>query len=143
MRILLIDDDKDDQTLFCEAIKIISPQIQCDIASNGEEGLRMLNSYSQLPRLVFLDINMPIMDGKETLNAVKTNPKLKALSVIVYSTSNRIDEIEKFTAMGVGFITKPNRFEELVEVLSKPIKEAGLPTSVKADEVRSMNTNTN
>jgi CheY-like chemotaxis protein len=144
MRILLIDDDKDDQTLFCEAVKIISPDIHCDIAGNGQEGLKVLNNNAQLPQLIFLDINMPIMDGNETLNVIKATPKLKSLPVFIYSTSNRFDEIEKFVALGVGFITKPNKFEDLVRVLLKPIKETGLLSSVAlTDALPYQNTNTN
>jgi DNA-binding response OmpR family regulator len=121
MRILLIDDDEDDQTLFCEAVKIISPGAQCEVANNGQEGLLKLNSYSQLPSLVFLDVNMPILDGKETFKIIKSTPRLAGLRVIIYSTSNHQDEMKLFQMMGAGYITKPNSFEELVAVLSRPI----------------------
>lgn len=131
MNILLIDDDKDDQTLFKEAVSIISPEIQCDVAGNGHEGLLKLNSYQVLPQLLFLDINMPIMDGRETLKILKSTPRLKSLQVFIYSTSNRQDEIELFLSMGVGFITKPNKFEELVHILRKRISETGLITMSK------------
>jgi DNA-binding response OmpR family regulator len=121
MRILLIDDDEDDQTLFCEAVKLISPNIQCDVASNGQQGLIKLNSYTQLPAAVFLDINMPILDGTETFKIIKSTPRLASLAVTIYSTSNSQDEVRKFLMMGAGYITKPNSFDELVKILSKPI----------------------
>ena len=124
MRILLIDDDKDDQLLFTEAVRLISPGIQCDQACNGEEGLRKLRSYVSLPRLVFLDINMPIMDGRETLKQIRKSPALKTLNVIIYSTSNNAVEKQNFLNDGVSFITKPNSFEQLVDVISKPILDA-------------------
>jgi CheY-like chemotaxis protein len=121
MKILLIDDDKDDQTLFCEAVKVISLHIQCEVAGNGEEGLTLLNNYQELPGLIFLDINMPIMDGRETLNIIKASTRLQSLPVIMYSTSSSRDEIEKFMLQGVQYIVKGNSFDELVTSLSKPI----------------------
>jgi CheY-like chemotaxis protein len=126
MKILLIDDDADDQTLFCEAVKLIEPQIQCDIAANGREGLMLLSSYTILPHLVFLDINMPIMDGRETLRIIKSTPRLQKLDVIVYSTSNHLEEVKQFTRFGVRFVTKPNSFDELVDLLRIPILEASV-----------------
>jgi CheY-like chemotaxis protein len=121
MRVLLIDDDEDDQTLFCEAVKIISPSIQCDIACNGQEGLLKLNAYQQLPAMVFLDINMPILDGRETLKVIRSTPRFSALAVTIYSTSNHQDEVRKFLMMGARYITKPNSFEDLVKILAKPL----------------------
>jgi DNA-binding response OmpR family regulator len=124
MRILLIDDDKDDQGLFCEAVKIISPEINCDVANNGEEGLRLLQSYRVLPVLVFLDINMPVMDGRETFKLIRSTPRLTTLAVTIYSTSNNKEEINEFTNLGASYITKPNSFEELVKLLRNPVLRA-------------------
>jgi CheY-like chemotaxis protein len=123
MRVLLIDDDKDDQQLFCEAVKAISPDIECDLAGNGEEGLEILNSYRKLPGLLFLDINMPIMDGRETLEVIRASAHLRTLPVIIYSTSNNKQEIEKFKEQDVKYIVKGNSFSELIRSLSKPINE--------------------
>jgi CheY-like chemotaxis protein len=122
MRILLIDDDEDDQTLFCEAVKIISPDIQCDVASNGLEGITKLKGYTELPLMVFLDVNMPILDGRETFKIIKATPRFNLLPVTIYSTSNSQEEVQKFLMMGAGYITKPNSFEELVKILSKPVQ---------------------
>jgi CheY-like chemotaxis protein len=124
MRILLIDDDEDDQILFCEAVSAIAPDVRCGVANNGEEGLFLLNSYPILPQIVFLDINMPIMDGIQTLRAIRSSVMLKELEVIVYSTSNYQEEIERIKAFGAGFITKPSDFEKLKQVLREPIARA-------------------
>ncbi|HYC87563.1 MAG TPA: response regulator [Chryseosolibacter sp.] len=124
MTILLIDDDKDDQILFCETVRIISPQIHCDIAGNGKEGLQVLNEASKLPELVFLDINMPIMDGRETLKVIKSTPKLQRLNVIVYSTSIGPADAQEYTKLGVKHITKPSTFNGLLRALTGPIEQA-------------------
>lgn len=123
MKILLIDDDQDDQTLFADALKIIQPSIHCDIAANGMEGLALLGSYAVLPDVVFLDINMPIMDGRETLNAIKINPRLRNLRIVIYSTTSFVSEVEHYTREGVQFMTKPNNFDTLVDLLRKRISD--------------------
>jgi CheY-like chemotaxis protein len=120
MKILLIDDDKDDQEIFCEAVRKISPDIYCELADNGQEALTLLQSYPdrEMPELVFLDINMPIMDGRETIGAIRSNLRLRNLQVIMYSTSNNVDEIIWFQQMGAKYITKPSDFDFLVRILS-------------------------
>lgn len=129
MRILLIDDDRDDQLLFHEAVKIILPDAQCHISENGKEGLEYLERCEDLPVLVFLDINMPIMDGKETLRRIRESASLRNLAVVIYSTSNNSEEIRGYLAQGARYITKPNDFEMLVSLLKKPLVEAILEVS--------------
>jgi len=121
MRILLIDDDKDDQGLFCEAVKQVSDEIICDTADNGIEGLELLDSYERLPAVVFLDINMPLMDGRETLKIIRSTPKLKDLPVVMYSTSNDVDEVARFRGMKAKYAVKPTSFQSLVQLLTKEL----------------------
>jgi CheY-like chemotaxis protein len=123
MKILLIDDDRDDQVLFCEAVSQISTDITCDVADNGLEGITRLNSSKVLPDLLFLDINMPILDGRETLKLIRATPRLSDLSVIIYSTSNNKDEITWFEKLRARYVTKPNRFETLVQLLKQELVE--------------------
>ncbi len=118
MKILLIDDDKDDQALFCEAVKVIAPSAQCDVADNCDQGLRLLNSYTTLPDLIFLDINMPITDGRQTLRNIKQTPRLRPIPVIMYSTSSHPSEIDEFQSMGVQYLVKSTSFRELVKSLA-------------------------
>jgi CheY-like chemotaxis protein len=119
MRILLIDDDRDDQAIFCEAVKTISPHALCDLADNGKEGLQLLNSYDTLPNVIFLDINMPIMDGRQTLRSIKQTPGLASLPVIMYSTSSHQLEIDEFRVMGAQYLVKANSFEDLVRSIRR------------------------
>jgi CheY-like chemotaxis protein len=124
MKILFIDDDKDDQILFCEAVVSIVPGLICDLASNGQEGIDRLESYTELPDLVFLDINMPLMDGWETLKLIRSTPRLKSLKVVIYSTSNQKSDRERFASLGAGFISKPTTFEGIILSISDVIHEA-------------------
>jgi CheY-like chemotaxis protein len=123
MRILLIDDDKDDQFLFCEALKEISENIAFDVADNGIQGIRLLNDSKTLPDFLFLDINMPLMNGWETLKIIRASPPLHDLPVTMYSTSNCKEEMYIFQKMQAKYIVKPGSFETLIQTLRNELNE--------------------
>jgi len=115
MTILLIDDDEDDQDIFREAASTVIPDISCLVAKDGEEGLAMLHQLAVFPDYIFLDVNMPKMDGREFLKRVKIDPALKAIPVVVYTTSEHKSELGEYFALGASnFITKPSEFNLLL-----------------------------
>lgn len=128
-KILIIDDDIDDQELFAEAIGELNLDFSCECASNGEEGLELLNDTSrELPGLIFLDLNMPRLNGKQCLERIKGNPRLKDIPVIIYSTSSQENDIRDTMAMGaVHFLTKPSSFNELCNALAEVLKQQRFP----------------
>ena len=85
--ILLVDDDNDDLEVLQETIAKINPVIKCETAKNGFDALIALDKLVQLPRIIFLDVNMPRMNGKECLTKIRSNPKLTDLPIIMYSTA--------------------------------------------------------
>src|SRR5882757_6709540 len=86
---LLADDDADDKTLFCEALAEIDPGIVCHTAADGKEALAILSRrQSRKPDIIFLDINMPVMDGWQCLGKLKENSEHRNIPVIMYSTSS-------------------------------------------------------
>ena len=116
-RILLIDDDEDDQHIFCKALESVYPHIQCDVANSGKEGihLSLLHPYD----LIFLDLNMPLMSGFDCLAALKKSPKTKNIMVIIISTSNRPEDIERSMKLGAAtYFVKPSSFNQLLERLN-------------------------
>ena len=116
--IFLIDDDIDDQEFFVEAVKEVNPNIECHLASSCDEGLELLNKSSVLPDYIFLDLNMPKVDGKKCLLELKKNARVKDIPVIIYSTSSLKKDIDETKAMGaVHFLTKPAAFRELCEAI--------------------------
>jgi len=116
--ILIVDDDSDDRELFKEAVAAIDNTLQVNEARNGEEALAMLNSGRKLPDYVFLDLNMPRMDGKQCLRKIKASPLLQNIPVIIYTTSKLQVDIEETAKYGATcFITKPSRFTELKEAI--------------------------
>ena len=85
---LLADDDPDDRFLFSEALKLVDPNIHCTMVGNGKEVLTILqNDFFALPDCIFLDLNMPLMNGLECLQAIKKEPAYNDIPVIIYSTT--------------------------------------------------------
>ena len=116
---LLADDDADDKNLFCEALSEIDPGIVCHTASDGKEALAIL-SENQIdkPNIIFLDINMPVMDGWQCLGKLKEHTDHRDIPVIMYSTSSYQRDIELALESGAFcFFTKPSDYRELRSIL--------------------------
>ncbi len=118
-KILVVDDEMDDVQLFGEVIANIEPSIELIYAEDGREALEKLAATTNyLPDLIFLDLNMPRMDGKECLKKIKNDEQLNKIPVIIYTTSSQINDIEETMEAGaVCFITKPNNLKELERIL--------------------------
>jgi CheY-like chemotaxis protein len=118
-KFLVIDDDTDDRELFCEALASVDPVIICEQAVDGKEALTRLSSNGiEKPDIIFLDINMPIMDGWQFLTELKKQEKYKEIPVIVYTTSST--QKDKRIANDLGalcFITKPHAYGKLKNML--------------------------
>jgi CheY-like chemotaxis protein len=123
--VFIADDDLDDVEIFCETVAEIDPTIRCIAASNGEEALKKLNHpFSPLPDFIFLDLNMPRLDGKKCLDEIKKSARLKQIPVIVYTTSKLETDIIEMKKLGaVYFITKPSRLSHLRSILTLVLKK--------------------
>ena len=119
MTILLIDDDEDDQDIFKEAATLVLPDIQFLLAKDGKQALEVLEGCNgNLPDHIFLDVNMPKMDGKEFLKIVKSDPRFQKIPVVIYSTSKHRSELGEFFRLGASnYITKPSEFNLLLTYL--------------------------
>lgn len=116
--LFLVDDDPDDQDIFQEALKAVDDKIVCYVAQDGKEALNKLQDSLLLPDLVFLDLNMPVMNGKDCLKALKTDKDLRNIPVIIYSTASAEKERDQCIALGArDFISKPPQFNSLVSLL--------------------------
>src|SRR5882757_3372759 len=124
-RFLLIDDDRDDRELFSEALSLVEPGIICDQATDAEEGLARLRQSKEEPDLIFLDINLPVVNGWQFLTRLKKESDLKHIPVIMYSTSANIRDRKTARDMGaLCFITKPHAFRMLKGMLGVVIEYA-------------------
>ena len=119
--ILVADDDEDDRFLISEAFnEVTNISKRVVFVSNGLELLEFLHHEWQyeLPILILLDLNMPQMDGNETLRALREHVKYKVTPTVVLSTSSAEPDIQNAYSLGANsFFSKPQHFEELVSIL--------------------------
>jgi len=115
----LADDDNDDTHLFQEMLYEVSPSTRFIGAVNGQDALDKLTAPgSFLPDVIFLDLNMPRMGGKECLAALKEDEQFRDIPVIMYTTSSHSKDIEETLQRGaICFITKPASVKELKDIL--------------------------
>lgn len=114
-KIMIVDDDEDDIDFFCEVINEIDGSYTCVTAANGEEALQKLRKgKTQLPDLIFLDLNMPRMNGKVCLQQIKKDSALQNIPVIIYTTSSHRQDKEETLQHGAAhFMTKPPTFDRM------------------------------
>ena len=117
--LLIIDDDTDDQDIFCSAAEEVSDAIQCISMTNAKEALQKLKAKEIIPDVIFLDLNMPIMTGQEFLQQIKQINPLNKIPVIIFTTSASPATIAETKELGAAnFVTKPNSFDELIKILT-------------------------
>ena len=117
--ILIVDDDEDDREFLCEAIDSVDKGIRCVCVSDGSHALKLLLSDDFAPPdFIFLDLNMPRMDGKGCLAEIKKSMRLQHIPVIIYSTSKLPMDIEETRELGAAyFLTKPTKYTDLRNAL--------------------------
>ncbi len=131
LNILLADDDMDDRYFFARALEEISLPTQLVTVNNGKNLMEYLNEHAQnLPDVLFLDLSMNLMTGFECLAEIKENERLKALPVVMYSTSfTHTPDFEynlKNTLNKMGahdFIRKPDNLETLKQTIQNSLKK--------------------
>lgn len=118
MTVFYADDDPEDCELFTEALQQIDPEIKTIIAKDGREALAFLHNTPDLPDYIFLDINMPLINGKKCLIEIRKSQKLKNIPVVMYSTTSDTHEIREYYKLGAyDFLIKPNNFVTLCDSL--------------------------
>jgi CheY-like chemotaxis protein len=120
--ILCADDDPDDRELLCETASKIDPTVKIVSAVNGKfllEKLYELDSVNLLPCLIILDMNMPILDGKETLEEIRKNDKWDDIPVAIFTTSQRDFYVDLEKKYGVSIITKPDKYSEIIREVTQ------------------------
>ena len=120
----LIDDDLDDQEIFLMAMQQFDTSIRCDFANDGARAIEQLKAdKANVPGCIFIDMNMPRMNGIECLEQIKEMAHLKDVPVCMFSTSADPTSVAKSKALGaVDFIIKPADITMLSEMLGKFLK---------------------
>lgn len=118
IRFLIADDDPDDLFLFQEAAEEINKGIELVTAKNGEELLHWLSSTSQFPDLIFIDINMPVKNGLDSLSEIREQTVFNSIPVIVFSTSVNESYVRKSQETGANlYVQKPSSFDLLKKMI--------------------------
>jgi len=116
----LVEDDEEDQEIFLLALKHVNESVKCIMAGNGVEAITMLINTAEAVDIIFLDLNMPLMNGKQFLRERKKYSSLANIPVIIYSTSSEPADKDEALSLGArDFITKPTYIADLVKVLSR------------------------
>ena len=124
--ILVVDDDPADQFLVQEAMKSSNLNYNLRLVSDGDEALDYLfgrGRYSDRvrsprPDLILLDLNMPRFSGRQVARAIKNNPYLKKIPVVILTTSGQEEDIEELYSIGVNsYLQKPTNFDEFTAAL--------------------------
>jgi len=119
MHVLFVDDDIDDREFFMDALSYVDPAITCVLARDCEEAISILHTLSPQPDYVFLDINMPSLDGKGCLTLLKDDPALKNIRIVMYSNTSDQKLMEEYKNLGATyFLVKPPTFKGLCDSLS-------------------------
>lgn len=131
MIVLCIDDDPDDTVFFCEAIKAVNPRARCLTANDGLTALKLLRSEG-LPHVIFLDINMPRMSGREVLTQIKKSYKLSQIPIIIYSTTILPRDADNYRKLGAhDIVAKQVKFQDLCDALQVILKKLGTTVDSK------------
>lgn len=117
--IFIIDDDPDDSELLTEAIHEVDPNMVCSTSLGSIDALNILAVEQFIvPDYIFLDLNMPMMNGKECLIELMKIEQLKEVKVIIYTTSQREDDVKELLGIGASFfLIKPSVFEHLKKAI--------------------------
>lgn len=125
IRILLTDDDVDDREFFADAMTDIHLNFPVEFCENGLELIhRLYDKNLGTPDIIFLDLNMPVMSGFESLKQIRDDAKFKDIPIIaIYSTSATEDGIKNTFGLGANaYIVKPTDFNDLKKLLKKVIE---------------------
>ncbi|SHL35908.1 response regulator [Flavobacterium chilense] len=125
IRILLTDDDQDDRDFFADAVQDIHLNFPVEFCQNGLELLkRLYDSSLFIPDIIFLDLNMPVMSGFETLKQIREDILFKHIPVIaIYSTSASEEGVKNTFRLGANaYVVKPTDFNDLKKLVKKVIQ---------------------
>jgi CheY-like chemotaxis protein len=127
----LIDDDQDDQEIFTMALREAELPVTCVVANDCSEALTKLSTANAfLPDYIFIDLNMPRMNGKECLREIRKQAHLKHIPVVMYSTTLTQRDIAETRQIGATtYIIKPSKISELATTLNIFFNTVG-PTMV-------------
>lgn len=117
-QILIVDDDEDDCDLFIDAAHIVDPDLVIEKMFTSRNAIDLLKTGYR-PDFIFLDLNMPVVDGNTCLEKIRKMTSLSSVPVIIYTTSKRVSDENRLRELGADyFLTKPSSLRELCDEIS-------------------------
>lgn len=124
--VLMADDDPDDREVAADAFAVANPNSELRFVKDGQELLDYLRrgdedggaERSRPPDVILLDLNMPKVTGAEALSEIKSDPALRAIPVVVFTTSRREEDVlDSYDRGANSYISKPTSFQDLVSAM--------------------------
>lgn len=125
VRILVVDDDPGDVLMIEEALSGSAVDKTIEVVSDGQEAMEFLRGEGRhegalRPDMILLDLNMPRMDGRQVLSAVKSDEDLRTIPIVVLTTSNAdTDILGSYTLQANAYVTKPIDLDDFNEVVRR------------------------
>ncbi|MDX1471627.1 MAG: response regulator [Flavobacteriaceae bacterium] len=120
--VYLVDDDEDDRFLFSDALKRSNSNIHLKMFQEASEVLDHLKTTEAIPDVIFIDLNMPLINGEELLEKIKSGPNNRDIPIIVYSTSYNPRKAQSVLEKGGSLLLKkPASFKELQKKIQESI----------------------
>ncbi|GAB4093080.1 response regulator [Flaviaesturariibacter terrae] len=114
--ILMVDDDEEDRYMLEQTFGELDFAAHLHSVADGESALSWLRQSRELPSLIILDLNMPRMNGRQTLAAIKSDERLRSLCVVIFSTSLNPIERDECLALGAhSYEVKPATYRESLQ----------------------------
>jgi len=122
-KVLYVEDDSDDRLFLSESFADTNPNTELIYASDGDEAIRLLNSLdgsNAYPALIILDLNLPKIDGRQTLSYLKQSPKLSSIPVVIFSTSDNTSDVDACWQLGAdSYMKKPSYYQDYKQIVEK------------------------
>lgn len=117
INVLYVDDDEDDKNIFIECLKEAAPGITCHTADDGSHALQVIEQIP-IPVCIYIDINMPIMNGIDLLKTLRAHKEYKKIPTFIISTTISGENARLIKELGaVDYIRKPSSYESMVQIL--------------------------
>lgn len=119
-----MDDDPDEYLLFEDALRELPQSPGLQYARDGQHLMQLLaDDRTPLPAIIFLDLNMPRMNGFECLQLIRKSARFMNLPVVIFSTSSQTQAIDTVYEQGANYyVRKPNTFSLLKEVIARVLE---------------------
>ena len=127
--VLVIDDDEDDRFMINEALLQLNADLHIGCASGGSEALQLLqelHELDKLPSLIIVDYNMPVMDGRQTLDRIRSVPEFRNIPIVFYTTARSGQTKQVAEMLDANMYSKADNLSEVKEQLAGMLRYAGI-----------------